>query len=97
MKMKDRKFTYKKTNESESNIFENHKENNKDGCLTYTDPVHGNNFLKKLYDLYKREELCDVKLFVGEKFISTHRSVLASNSPYFEGKIVYKMTSTNCL
>lgn len=85
--MKDRKFASKKNSENEHMDVDHcaGSKDKKDGCLTYTDPVHGNNFLKKLYELYKREELCDVKLLVGGRFINTHKSVLVSNSSYFEG------------
>ena len=54
--------------------------------LIYTDPFHGNNFLKKLYQLYLQEDLCDVKLCVENNRINAHKTVLAANSPYFEGR-----------
>lgn len=61
-----------------------------DEAFVYTDPFHGNNFLKKLQELYLHEELCDIKLMVESKEIFTHKSVLAANSPYFEGKNTFR-------
>ncbi|XP_057313441.1 kelch-like protein 20 [Hydractinia symbiolongicarpus] len=62
-----------------------------DEAFVYTDPFHGNNFLKKLQELYLHEELCDIKLMVESKEILTHKSVLAANSPYFEGMFLGKL------
>ena len=57
-----------------------------DDPFIYTDPFHGNNFLRKLYELYLKEELCDVTIFVDGNVIRSHKTVLAANSTYFERK-----------
>ena len=44
-----------------------------DDPFIYTDPFHGNNFLRKLYELYLN-------------VIRSHKTVLAANSTYFERK-----------
>ena len=41
-----------------------------DDFLVYTDPKHSTTFFDKLYDLYTRCELCDVRLCVDDKTIS---------------------------
>lgn len=63
-----------------------------DDFLVYTDPKHGSEFLEKLYDLYTRSQLCNVKLQVGDEVLHAHKVVLASSSRYFEGEFTFLYT-----
>ena len=63
----------------------------------YTDPYHGNNFLKHLYEMYLTRTLTDVILCVENMEIHAHKMVLATNSPYFEGKVFIDLSSLSIL
>jgi hypothetical protein len=49
----------------------------------FTDIAHSKDFISNLYILRQHEEFCDMVLMVGNTSITTHKVVLASNSPYF--------------
>lgn len=49
----------------------------------FTDVAHSRDFVNNLFVLRQHEEFCDMVLVVGNKSITAHKVVLASNSPYF--------------
>lgn len=53
------------------------------GHLSYTSDKHPRHFLESMCLLYKRHELCDVTICVGNHRIPAHKVVLSACSPYF--------------
>ena len=59
------------------------KSENDAGDVSSEDSLHSSELLKKMDNLRRGKQFCDVVLQVGEKKISCHRLVLAAFSPYF--------------
>ncbi|XP_031574419.1 kelch-like protein diablo [Actinia tenebrosa] len=64
--------------------YQRHDSQSSDGHpFLFTDIAHSRDFVNNLCLLRQHEEFCDMVLMVGNKSITTHKVVLASNSPYF--------------
>lgn len=63
-----------------------------DAAQHFLDKQHADHVLSRLYELRKREELCDVSIVVGGRAITAHRAVLAASSLYFDAMFTGKMS-----